>query len=380
MPALEIVARELAENTAAADNLPDSSAIPPQLGAYQLLAPLGRGGMGEVHLALDPRLGRKVAIKLLPAQFTADSHRVGRFAQEARAASALNHPNIINVIDSGISHEGIAYLVMELLQGHTLYEEVARKRPLPLKRCLKVLIPVCNALAEAHRNGIVHRDIKPSNIFLNRAIEGEVVKVVDFGTAKLLDASGSEEYERLTATGALIGTPNYLSPERIGGMDYDGRSDVYAVGVVFFQMMCGRVPFQSSEGNSMTVLYAHLNTQPPSPSAFNSSIVPEVEGAILQALEKAPEKRPTASDFAARLEMLWQHVPVEDLSASDIGWFPQSGDHDADFPTLGHPSEFEQAPITQKYSGSEDETTAFPTSTLNEPTLSEIEDPAVPSE
>lgn len=350
-------------------------------GKYRLDEKIGSGGFGAVFRATHLALNRPIAVKVFkPMPGNDSATAVERFKLEGISVARLNHPNIINVIDSGISQEGIAYLVMELLQGHTLYEEVARKRPLSLKRCLKVLIPVCNALAEAHRNGIVHRDIKPSNIFLNRALEGEVVKVVDFGTAKLLDASGSEEYERLTATGALIGTPNYLSPERIGGMDYDGRSDVYAVGVVFYQMMCGRVPFQSSEGNSMTVLYAHLNTQPPSPSSFNSSIVPDVEALILLALEKAPEKRPTASEFATHLESLWQFVPIEDLSASDIGWFQREGDFETDFPTLGNPSGFDQAGITRKYSGSEEETTAFPTSTLQDPTLSEIEDPAVSGE
>jgi serine/threonine protein kinase len=350
-------------------------------GKYRLDEKIGAGGFGAVFRATHLALNRPIAVKVFkPMPGNDSANAVERFRLEGISVARLNHPNIINVIDSGISQEGIAYLVMELLQGHTLYEEVARKRPLSLKRCLKVLIPVCNALAEAHRNGIVHRDIKPSNIFLNRTAEGETVKVVDFGTAKLLDASGSEEYERLTATGALIGTPNYLSPERIGGMDYDGRSDVYAVGVVFYQMLCGRVPFQSNEGNSMTVLYAHLNTPPPPPSAFNSSIGPEVEEMALLALEKAPEKRPTASEFATLLETLWQHVPPEDFSSSDIGWLPPGSDFGGDFPTLGSPSGFDKAAITQKYSGSEEETTAFPTSTLQDPTLSEIEDSAASGE
>jgi serine/threonine protein kinase len=344
-------------------------------GKYRLDEKIGSGGFGAVFKATHLGLNRPIAVKVFkPIPGNDSANAVERFKLEGISVARLNHPNIINVIDSGISHEGIAYLVMELLQGHTLYDEVSRKRPLPLRRCIQVLVPVCQALAEAHRNGIIHRDIKPSNIFINRNVEGETVKVVDFGTAKLLDASGSEEYERLTATGALIGTPNYISPERIGGMDYDGRSDVYSVGVMFYQMLCGRVPFQSSEGNSMSVLYAHLNTPPPSPRTFNPAIAPEVEAAALLALEKSPEDRPGAVEFAAMLEALWEFVGVEDLSESDTGWFQPEADPETDYPTFGSFPDFDQAPLTQKYSGIEDRTAAFPTATMNDPTLVESSD------
>ncbi len=333
---------------------------------YRLDEKIGSGGFGAVFKATHLGLNRPIAVKVFkPMPGNDSANAVERFRLEGVSVARLNHRNIVSVIDSGISREGIAYLVMELLQGHSLYEEVCARRPVLLSRCLQVLVPVCRALAEAHGNGVVHRDIKPSNIFLNRGEEGEVVKVVDFGTAKLLDPEDEDVFERLTETGAIIGTPNYLAPERIGGKPYDGRSDVYGVGIVFYQMLCGRVPFQPNQGNAMSILVSHLNTPPPPPSTFNPDIHPEVERVCLRALEKSPERRPTAEEFAAALETLWEFVGEEDPGGSSDGWFPVGSDHEAAFPTLGNFSNFENAPATQKYSGRDDE--AASATTLGNP-------------
>jgi serine/threonine protein kinase len=335
---------------------------------YRLDEKIGAGGFGAVFKATHLGLNRPIAVKVFkPMPGNDSANAVERFKLEGVSVARLNHRNIVSVIDSGISREGIAYLVMELLQGHSLYEEVCAKRPVPLGRCLQVLVPVCRALAEAHGNGVVHRDIKPSNIFLNRSEEGEVVKVVDFGTAKLLDPEDDDVFERLTETGAIIGTPNYLAPERIGGKPYDGRSDVYGVGIVFYQMLCGRVPFQPNQGNAMNILVSHLNTPPPPPSSFNPAIHPEVERVCLHALEKSPEMRPTAEEFAVELETLREFIREDELAGSSDGWFPFESDREAAFPTLGNFSNFENAPATQKFSGPGEDVSAARTWNVREP-------------
>src|SRR5262249_36060406 len=157
----------------------------------------------------------------------------------------VNHPNAVSVLDSGVSAEGIAYLVMELLEGRSLTEELREKGVLPPARCAEILMPVCDVLTKAHASGIVHRDIKPDNIYLNRTAVGEVVKVVDFGIAKLMDDTGGQNNESLTVTGGLLGTPTYMAPERLENKPYDGKADVYSLGIMLYRMLAGRVPFQS---------------------------------------------------------------------------------------------------------------------------------------
>src|SRR5262245_55317564 len=243
-PAIEIAARALAdEPLIEASNEPMGNLIAgSQIGAYQLLSPLGRGGMGEVYLALDTRLGRKVALKLLPAEFTADDVRVRRFAQEARAASALNHPNIITIHEIGetaTESGSLRYIVTEYVDGETLRQRTARapRQRIEPPEAIDIALQVAAALSAAHEAGIMHRDIKPENVMARR--DG-IVKVLDFGLAKLTEPAAREidtqapTLQRVTSTesGVVIGTPRYMSPEQARGEKLDARTDIFSLGVM----------------------------------------------------------------------------------------------------------------------------------------------------
>ena len=202
------------------------------LGPYQILAPIGAGGMGEVYRARDPRLGREVAVKVLPASVSEDPDRLRRFEQEARAAGALNHPNVLAVYDVG-TYDGTPYVVSELLEGETLGRRMAGS-PLPLRKCLDYAIQIARGLAAAHAKGIVHRDLKPENLFVT---DDGRLKILDFGLAKL---SRSEPHPHLseeatlstppeTTPGTILGTVGYMAPEQVRGLPADHRSDIFAV-------------------------------------------------------------------------------------------------------------------------------------------------------
>ena len=233
------------------------------IGHYQILSLLGAGGMGEVYLAEDTRLKRRVALKLLPVYFTADRDRLRRFEQEARAASTLNHPNIITIHETGEIEEA-HYLVTEFIDGETLRHRLMQGR-LEISPALDVSLQVASALAAAHEAGIVHRDIKPENIRLRG--DG-LVKVLDFGLAKLTEAptpSVSEEASTAvmlsTEAGVVMGTAGYMSPEQARGQKVDARSDIFSLGVVLYEMITGRAPFEGA--TSSDVIAAILKTEPP---------------------------------------------------------------------------------------------------------------------
>src|SRR6478672_11416919 len=216
-----------------------------RLGPYEILSPLGAGGMGEVYRAKDPRLGRDVAIKVLPASFSQDADRLRRFEQEAKAAGLLNHPNITIVYDIG-SHDGAPYVVQELLEGETLRAELASGRFSP-RRAIDHATQIAHGLAAAHDKGIVHRDLKPENVFVTK--EGRL-KILDFGLAKLTEmASASGAHTNLpTATaatepGVVMGTIGYMSPEQIKGKPADARSDIFSFGTILYEMLAGRRAF-----------------------------------------------------------------------------------------------------------------------------------------
>ncbi len=218
-----------------------------RLGPYEVQAPLGAGGMGEVYRARDERLGREVAVKVLPAEALADPDRLRRFEQEARAAGALNHPNLLTVFDTG-QHEGNPYVVFELLEGATLRQVVGRAA-LPARKAVDYAVQIAQGLAAAHEKGIVHRDLKPENLFVTR--DGRV-KILDFGLAKLRPAfdprAPREEGATIsTATGAgvVLGTVGYMSPEQVRGDPADHRSDIFAFGAVFHEMLSGERPFRA---------------------------------------------------------------------------------------------------------------------------------------
>jgi len=187
---------------------------------------------------------------------------------------------------------------MELLEGRTLNDELQESGTLTPERCVEILTPICGVLAEAHATGMVHRDIKPDNIFLHSSKEGEVVKVLDFGLAKLLDDAPAPSAQNLTV-GTVLGTPTYMSPERLNDSPYDGQSDVYSTGILLYQMLTGSVPFQSREGDYWAVAIMHLTKTPPSLREINPSISKEIEEVVLRSLAKDPATRPTAEALAA---------------------------------------------------------------------------------
>ena len=283
-------------------------------GKYRLEEKIGSGGFGTVFRGIHLTLDRPVAVKVFrPRPGNDTPEAVERFRREGVSATRVNHPNAIQVLDWGISTEGIAFLVMELLTGHSLGDELKRQKRLTLNRMKAILQPVCSALAEAHSVGIIHRDIKPDNIFLHRTRDGEVVKVVDFGLAKFKEEeAGVRMNTGLTAAGIIIGTPTYMSPERLEGSPYDGRSDVYSVGIMMYEMVCGCLPFQPSSRGVLDVILRQIKEMPSPPREINPDLPESVERIILRALEKNPLLRPSITEleqaFLAALEGLPEAV------------------------------------------------------------------------
>src|SRR6266542_3036360 len=262
-----------------------------RLGPYEILAPLGAGGMGEVYRAKDPRLGREVAIKVLPASFSADPDRLRRFEQEARAAGILNHPNITAIHDIG-SHDGSPYVVTELLEGETLRSRIATGA-LSTRKAIDYAIQIAHGLAAAHEKGIVHRDLKPENLFVTR--DGRV-KILDFGLAKLKQPeAGAEPQTNLptgtagTEPGVVLGTMGYMSPEQVRGKPADQRSDIFAFGAILWEMLSGRRAFHGdTAADTMTAI---LTKEPPDLSGKDAAIHPGLDRIVRHCLEKNPEER-----------------------------------------------------------------------------------------
>jgi len=282
-----------------------------RLGPYEIVGQIGAGGMGEVYRAKDPRLGRDVAIKVLPASFSQDADRLRRFEQEAKAAGLLNHPNITIVYDIG-SHDGAPYVVQELLEGETLRAELASGRFSP-RRAIDHATQIAHGLAAAHDKGIVHRDLKPENVFVTK--EGRL-KILDFGLAKLTEmASASGAHTNLpTATaatepGVVMGTIGYMSPEQIKGKPADARSDIFSFGTILYEMLAGRRAFSGdSAGETMAAI---LKEEPPDLSVTNQSVPPGLERIVRHCIEKNPEQRfHSAHDVAFALEALSGTGPV----------------------------------------------------------------------
>jgi eukaryotic-like serine/threonine-protein kinase len=273
------------------------------LGQYEILEPLGAGGMGEVYRARDTRLKRDVAIKVLPDFLTSDRHRLQRFEQEARAAAALNHPNILAVYQMG-THEDQQYLVSELLEGETLWERL-RRGPLPVRKVIDYGVQIANGLAAAHEKGIVHRDLKPENIFITN--DGRV-KILDFGLATMVqpDESEADRAPTLmlhTRPGLVMGTAGYMSPEQVRGKKADARSDIFAFSAILQEMATGERTFQKP--TSAETMTAILNEDAPAIAELAPATPPGLQRIVQRGLEKNPEQRfQSASDMAFALEGL----------------------------------------------------------------------------
>ncbi|HEX2568115.1 MAG TPA: serine/threonine-protein kinase [Polyangia bacterium] len=260
------------------------------IGNYVVCAKIGEGGMGVVYLAEHPHIGRRVAIKVLQPEHSQDPRTVARFSNEARAAYEVRNEHIVEILDFGELPDGSPYFVMEWLDGRTLATVLEEEPRLPLERVLHVTLGIAEALAAAHDSGVVHRDLKPGNIVLiDRGDDPDFVKVVDFGVAKLL--SGHKRSPELrTTTRTVLGTWAYMAPEQCRGENdrVDARSDIYALGVVLYEMATGRLPFLA-EGTGM--LLAHIGQTPPPPRTIAPELPETVEAVILRALEKEPEQR-----------------------------------------------------------------------------------------
>ncbi|MGW0205086.1 Stk1 family PASTA domain-containing Ser/Thr kinase [Streptomyces sp. NPDC003233] len=279
-------------------------------GRYELGQVLGRGGMAEVYLAHDTRLGRTVAVKTLRADLARDPSFQARFRREAQSAASLNHPAIVAVYDTGedyIDGVSIPYIVMEYVDGSTLRELLHSGRKLLPERAMEMTIGILQGLEYAHRNGIVHRDIKPANVMLTR--NGQV-KVMDFGIARAMGDAGMT----MTQTAAVIGTAQYLSPEQAKGEQVDARSDLYSTGCLLYELLTVRPPFVGD--SPVAVAYQHVREEPQPPSVFDPEITPEMDAIVLKALVKDPDYRyQSADEMRADIEACLDGQPVAATAA-----------------------------------------------------------------
>lgn len=293
------------------------------LSQYLVLSQLGKGGMGEVWRARDTRLNREVAIKVLPTDFAHNAERLRRFEQEARATSALNHPNILTIYDFG-THEGSPYIVAELLEGEVLREQMNRGA-LPVRRCLEYAQQFAAGLSAAHEKGIVHRDLKPENLFVT---EDGRLKIFDFGLAKLRpprsEQSDSEVATKrgITDPGVVMGTVGYMSPEQVRGQDADHRADIFSFGAILYEMLSGKHSFTGE--SAVELMNAILKEEPPDLPETSHKIPPQLERIVRRCLEKRPERRfQSASDLGFALETL--STPSGDhLTASAKAAYPSA--------------------------------------------------------
>ncbi len=270
---------------------------------YRVLSLLGEGGMGTVYRCLDTRTGQPVALKVVHPDHRTCTVAMRRFLREMHTASRVTHPNTVQVLDSGQTEDGTPYLAMEVLDGVSLKDRIADRGSLPLAEALHVARQVCRALQAMHDERIVHRDLKPDNIMLC-TVDGrhDQVRVLDFGIARFADSCLDGLSERITATGVVIGTPTFISPERLAGEPLDERSDLYCLGVLLFEMLTGHPPFEDSD-HPMRVLQMHMTQAPPTPSSRAPECPTWLDEVILGLLSKYPEDRPdSAADVLAALD------------------------------------------------------------------------------
>ncbi|MDQ3801328.1 MAG: protein kinase [Acidobacteriota bacterium] len=298
--AMNIAARNLAQDSAIQF---DTHLLNQTIGTYKIEKMLGAGGMGEVYLAYDAKLRRNVALKILPSEYSSSDERVRRFEMEARAVSALNHPNIVTIYDVG-SLDGVNFIATECVEGKTLRDVIGGGH-LKLKEILAIVIQACDALAAAHSAGIVHRDIKPENIMVR---PDGYVKILDFGLAKLseIDLQTLRDFTQ-TAKGVIIGTPAYMSPEQVSDENVDHRTDLWSIGVVLYELLTGVNPFKKE--NRQATFQAILSIEPPLASSLNPEVSAELDRILMKALEKdADLSYQTASDLRADLKRVKREI------------------------------------------------------------------------
>jgi serine/threonine-protein kinase len=260
---------------------------------YQVKARIGEGGFGAVYRGEQTAMGREVAIKVLHARMARDQQVVGRFRREAQAASVLRSNHTVQIYDFDQTPDGLMYLAMEMLHGRSLLSEM-QKGPIPAARVAHILDGIADSLGEAHAQGIVHRDIKPENVFLEtRGSDSDYAKVLDFGIAKIVSGESSLSGPQLTAAGQTLGTLEYMSPEQLMGQQLDGRSDLYALGMLAYELLVGQHPYHDKLRQPGEIITAHIKTTPPPPSTVRTDlgIPPLMDQVVLRLVEKARDKR-----------------------------------------------------------------------------------------
>src|SRR5262245_19011728 len=277
-------------------------------GQFHVAQRIGTGGMGSVYKAEQPEMRRFVAIKILHPRYLARQDLVTRFKREARAMSHLSHPNTARVFLYGQLDDGACYFVMEYLEGRNLAQTVRAEGPMDAMRAINIMIQTCGALEEAHRSGIVHRDLKPENIFLtSQGGIADFPKVLDFGLAKISERQMRPGSLILTQEGMVFGTPEFMSPEQARGEKLDGRSDIYSLGIILYELLTGKLPFEA--GQPMEFIQKHIKEKPIplSERAPDRTFPPGLDETLMKALEKKPEDRyASAAEFASALKNVIQ--------------------------------------------------------------------------
>ncbi|MBI2897466.1 MAG: protein kinase [Deltaproteobacteria bacterium] len=289
------------------ETVPEGTVADPNIGRvlgsgkYAIVEAIGTGGMGRVYMAVQRPLDVGVCVKMLHPQFLAEQDFAARFFREAKAASALNHPNIVRVFDFGQEEDGTLYIVMELIEGRALSKILREQRTLPAERAVRIIAQLCDALETAHRGGVIHRDLKPGNLMLaDLPGNPDHVKVLDFGSASMRD---TVEHEQITHAGSVIGTPSYMAPEYLRGEGFDHRADLYAAGTILYQMLAGSPPFVGRGQSSIFARQVFEQPEPPSRKNPGARIDPALEDVVMRSLEKEPARRhPNALEMKRALQ------------------------------------------------------------------------------
>lgn len=273
---------------------------------YLLEKVIGSGGMGSVYAGKHTGLGRSVAIKVMNSDIVTDKTAEARFIREAKTAAKLDHPNAVTIHDFGTIESGGAFIVMEYINGQTLRKYLATNGPLSLEQTLEWFIPICEVIETAHQRGIIHRDLKPENIMLKTVGNDVIIKVVDFGLAKL--TGGDDVSQKLTKTGEFMGTPQYMAPEVYDGETADNRADIYALGIILYEMLTGKVPFSGSVQN---IISGHLFKEPAPITSIKSDLPQELDEVLKLALEKKRDERiPNAMSLANAFKKVTQQNTI----------------------------------------------------------------------